>query len=243
MFENEFNQVNINNEFIDAVMQGNLQKVKDMFEAENQPYIDSEINGVPVILYAAQKKDWAIVEELYAIGADLDAKVPYLQWHLIHECVKTAPDKITNAILEYCNINAQTKVGKTALMVASDEGKIAMAEHLVDSGRMDLSITDAEHNNAAHYAAKNSQYDLFIKIAQAGTPLNKQNKKGETPMDLLADPTFKENLPKILGELAKIEKLKNNTEEASESEEVKVEAKAVEPVKPKVSGLSSIKKK
>ncbi len=243
MFENEFNQVNINNKFIEAVMKPDLEKVKEMFEAEHQPYINSEINGVPVILYAAQKGDWAMVEELYCLEADLDANVPHLKWYLLHECIKNAPDRVTKSVLQYCNINAQTKSGKTALMVASDENKLPMAEYLVDSGRMDLSITDIEHNNAAHYAAKNSQYDLFIKIAQAGAPLNKENKKGETPMDLLADPTFKENLPKVLGELAKIEKSKNNTEEVSETEEAKVEDKPAEPVKPKVSGLSSIKKK
>lgn len=244
MFQKEFNQTNINNEFIDAVMKSDLEKVKDMFKSEHQPFVDIEINGVPVILYSAQKEDWAMVEELYNMEADLDAKVPYLQWHLIHECVKTAPDKVTNAILEYCNINAQTKAGKTALMVAITENKIAMAEHLIDLGRMDLSIVDTDHNNAAHYAAKNGLYDLFIKLSQAGTPINKTNKNGESPIDLITDVTFKENLPKVLGELAKIEKQKQSVEneEDSDSKEVVEEVKAEAP-KSKVSGLSSIKRK
>jgi hypothetical protein len=243
MFQQENNHNDINNEFIDAIMKSDLEKVKELFAAENQPYINIEINGVPVIVYAAQKQDWAIVEELYNMEADLDAKIPYLQWHLVHECVKNAPDRVTKAVLEYCNINAQTKSGKTPLMVAITENKIAMAEYLIDVGRMDLSIVDVDHNNAAHYAAKSGLYDLFIKLCQAGTPINKTNKNDETPIDLITDVTFKENLPKVLGELARIEKQKQNVENEAPTTEAKVEDVKEEPAKPKVSGLSSIKRK
>lgn len=245
MFEKDYNQVNINNELIEAVTKNDVQKVKELFALEHPPFVDMEINGVPVIMYAAQHKDWAMVEELYNLEADLDAKVPYMEWHLIHECVKTAPDRVTKAVLEYCNINAQTKTGKTALMVAIEEGKIGMADYLVDLGRMDLSLVDKEHNNAGHYAAKNSQYDLFIKLVQAGAPINKENKENQTSIDLISDVAFKENLPKVLGELAKIEKMKKSGEVAEAVSETNEEVKAepTEPAKPKVSGLSSIKRK
>lgn len=244
MFQKEFNQTEINNDFIEAIMKSDIDKVKEMFAAEHQPFIDIEINGVPVIVHAAQKQDWTMVEELYNMEADLDAKIPYLQWHLIHECVKSAPDRVTKAVLEYCNINAQTKLGKTPLMVAINENKIVMAEYLIDLGRMDLSIVDVEHNNAAHYAAKSGLYDLFIKLCQAGTPINKTNKNGETPIDLITDVTFKENLPKVLGELARMEKQKQNVENSEPATtDTKAEDAKEEPAKSKVSGLSSIKRK
>lgn len=245
MFEKDYNQVNINNDFINAVMKGDIEKVKECFNLEHTPYIDTEINGVPVIMYAAQKKDWLMVEELYNREADLDAKVSYLQWHLIHECIKFAPDRVTKAVLDYCNINAQTKIGKTGLMVAIEENKIGIADYLIDLGRMDLSLSDKDFNNAAHYASLHSQYDLFIKLVQAGAPINKENRDGKNPIDLISDPTFKENLPKVLGELAKIEKLKKGGE-VSEDEskiEIKNEETKIEIAKPKVSGLSSIKRK
>lgn len=245
MFQKEYNQTDINNEFIDAIMKSDLEKVKEMFASDNPPFIDIEINGVPVILYAAQKQDWPMVEELYNMEADLDAKIPYMQWHLIHECVKNAPDRVTKAVLEYCNINAQNKGGKTALMVAINENKLAMAEYLIDLGRMDLSITDTDHNNAAHYAAKNGMYDLFIKLCQAGAPINKENKEDQTPIDLITDVTFKENLPKVLGELARIEKKKQEVESEQTVDGVEPKAEEVkeELPKSKVSGLSSIKRK
>ena len=244
MFEKDYNKINVNNVLIDAVMASDLEKVKELFELEHPPFVDSEINSVPLILYAAQRKDWKMVEELYNMEADLDAKVPHLQWHLIHECVKSAPDRVTKAVLDYCNINAQTKDGKTALMVAIKENKIDMANYLVDLGRMDLSLCDKNYSNVAHYAAEEKQYDLFIKLVQAGAPINKENRDGKTPVDLIEDVTFKENLPKVLGELAKIEKMKKSGSEHNEvigqKENSEVEA---EPIKPKVSGLSSIKRK
>ncbi len=243
MFEKDYNKINLNNELVEAVLKSNLEKAKELFALESPPYVNVEINGVPLILHAAQKKDWAMVEELYNMEADLDAKVPYLQWHLIHECVKNAPERVAKAVIDYCNINAQTKDGKTALMVAIKEEKQEMANHLVDLGRMDLSIVDKEHKNAAHYAAQFGQYELFIKLIQAGAPINKEDKEGKTPVDLITDPTFKENLPKVLGELAKIEKIKKKDLEEDSTVIVQVEEIKKEEVKPKVSGLSSIKRR
>lgn len=244
MFEKSYNQAHINNELSEAVLSSNLEKVKELFASEHPPFVDMEINAVPIILHAAQRKDWKMVEELYNMEADLDARVQYLQWHLIHECVKNAPDRITKAVLDYCNINAQTRDGKTALMVAITENKLDMANYLVDLGRMDLSLCDKEQNNAAHYAAKAEQYELFIKLIQNKTPVNKENKEGKTPIDLIEDVTFRENLPRILGELAKIDKVKQVTIEGSDDNQVnQTEQVQEEPKKPKVSGLSSIKKK
>lgn len=243
MFEKDYNKVNLNNELNDAVIHSNIEKVRELLNLEEPPFVDHEINGVPLILYAAQKADWVMVEELYNAGADLDAKILQFNWSLLHECVKNAPDRVTKAIYEYCDINAQTKDGRTALMVAIQEKKIGMAEFFIDSGRMDFSLVDKKHNNAAHYAAQVEEYDLFIKLVQAGVPLNKENYDDKNPIDLIRDVSFKENLPKVLGELAKIEKNKkqsseNVIEETATQEEVKEE-----PAKPKVSGLSSIKKK
>lgn len=237
MFTKNFNKININHELNEAIINSNLEKVKSLFLMENQPFVDHEINGVPLILFAAQHKDWEIVEVLYNQGANLDVKVMPFNWYLIHECIKNAPDKVTNAVLEYCNINAQTKDGKTPLMVAIKEKKIGMANYLVDGGKTDLSLIDKKQNNAAHYAAELGEYELFIKLIQSGTPINKENYDGQTPIDLIKDMAFKENLPKILGEIAKSEKVKMI--EPTINTEILVEKKEEK----KLSGLSSIKRK
>lgn len=242
MFEKDFEKLNLNKKLIDAVLESNHEEVERLFALEEPPFVDTEHNSVPLILYSAQKKDWKMVEIFYNNNADLDAQVPYVQWHLVHECVKNAPERVTKAVVEYCNINAQTKDGKTALMVALKENNLSMADFLIDTARMDLALVDKDGNNAAHYAAKHGHYDTFIKLAQAKIPLNKENNEGKTPIDTLEDVSFKENLPKILGELSKIEKKKTVEIETVETD-TSVQKVEQEIQKPKVSGLSSIKRK
>ncbi len=242
MFEKSFNKINVNNELNEAVIAGNCQKIKELFDLEDTPYVDHEINGVAIILYAAQHKNWDIVEELYNREANLDVKVPYLDWHLIHECIKNAPERVTKAVIEYCNINSKTKDGKTPLMVAISENKIDMANYLVDLGTSDFSLVDKNYENVAHYAAKTNNYDLLLKLIEKNAPLTQRNKENFTPVDLIADVSLKENLPKIIGQFNKIkEKETANILVEEKTDETKVEK--VEEEKPKLKGLSSIKRK
>lgn len=241
MFEKSFNKINVNNELNEAVTAGNIDRVKKLFNEEDQPYVDHEINGVAVILYAAQHKNWDIVEELYNQEANLDVKVPYLDWFLIHECIKNAPDRVTKAIIEYCNINVKTKDGKTPLMVAIKEDKTEMANYLVDLGTSDLSLVDKNGENAGHYAVKSKNYDLFFKLIEKNVPLSQKNNDGLTSVDLISDVSLKENLPKIIGQLSKTKDKENNIEKTVESIETKNEVIIEE--KPKLKGLSSIKRK
>lgn len=246
MFEKNFNQINLNNELNTAVINSDLSKVKYLLSQEDIPFVDHEINGVALILYAAQHKDWEILEELYNQGAELNVKIPYMDWYLIHECIKSAPDRVTKAIIEYCDMNAKTKDGKTPLMVAIKENKIDMANYIVDLKLLDFSMSDKNGNNAAHIAAENGYYDLFLKLIENNTPINKENKDGKTPIDLISDVSFKENLPKIIGELSKQKiknKIKPTIDESSSNTSSNSKEATEEVVKPKVSGLSSIKRK
>lgn len=242
MFEKSFNKINVNNELNEAVIAGDCERIKKLFEAEDKPYVDHEINGVAVILYAAQHKNWDIVEELYNQEANLDVKVPYLNWFLIHECIKNAPERVTKAVIEYCDINAKTKDGKTPLMVAIKEDKIEMANYLTDLGTSDLSLVDKEGENAGHYAVKTKNYDLFFKLIEKNIPLTQKNKEGLTSVDLISDVSLKENLPKIIGQFKKI-KDKEITQETTTELVEKVDEVVDVEEKPKLKGLSSIKRK
>lgn len=236
MFEKDYNLVNLNNELNDAVIEGNISKVKELFELEDPPFVDHEINGVALIMYAAQKANWDLVEVLYNQEANLDVMVPYLDWYLIHECIKNAPDRVTKAVMEYSNINVQTKSGLTPLMVAIKEGKSEMASHIIDVGLSDLSIVDKNLDNAAHIAAKTNNLELFLKLSEKGCPLNKENKEGQTPIDCIEDISFKENFVKILN--TRVTNKHSETEVKSSVEEV-----IEQTTSPKVTGLSKIKRR
>ncbi len=242
MFEKDFEKINLNNKLNDAVINQNCEEVKKLLSLDEPPLVDHEINGVSLILYAAQHKNWDIVEELYNAEANLDVKIDYFDWYLLHECVKYAPDRVTKAVIEYSNINAQTKDGRTALMVALQEGKDGMADYLLDLKLTDLSLADKNHENAAHYAAKNKKYDLLIKLIEYGCPINKLNKEGKSPIDLIEDVAFRENLPKVLSSLKKMP-FKNDTVKVEAEVVAEVEQESVKEEKPKLSGLSKIKRK
>lgn len=233
MFQKTTQQLELNQKFEKAVIDGNVDEVNKLFEEEPTPYVDHEIITGPAILIAAQKKDWKMVETLYNLNADLDAKLVLTNWSLLHECVKAAPDNVTIAITDYCNVNAQTKKGQTALMVAIREEKWEIANYLIDTGRLDLTLCDEKGQNAAHYVASKGNEEVFLKLIKKGVPMLQKDAQGKTPIDLIEDESFKMTLPQLVKE----EKIINVVEEKQET----VQA-VVEPEK-KVSGLSTIKKK
>lgn len=245
MFEKNFEEIDLNNKLKTAVTEQKEEEVQRLLALDNPPYVDHEINGVPLILYAAQHKNWKIVEELYNAEANLDVKIDYMNWYLIHECIKSAPDRVTKAVMEYSNMNVQTKDGKTPLMLAIQEDNKMVVEKIVDGQLSNLALTDKNGENAAHYASKNKQYDLLIKLIENGCPINKLNNDNQSPIDLIEDVSFRENLPKVLSTLNKMH-LKKESSQQSENSVVKSEdlSQSVENVeKPKLSGLSKIKRR
>ena len=239
MFEKLSSKNDLNRQFSDAVFANDLEKVKNLFDEKNEsaPNIELELVSGTAILIAAMKKNWELFEVLYGLNANLDVKLISNDWHLIHECVKNAPFKIVEAISEYCELDAQTETGKTALMVAIREKNKIVAEFLIKTGKLNLSIYDNDGNNAAHYAAKSGQNDIFMLLIKEGVPLNKKNKIDKYPADLIEDEFFKSSIPKIVKQ-EKIIKEENVSQKLEETPE-----NHIPPEKEKLKGLSSIKRK
>lgn len=243
MFESRLNQDKLDNELTNAILKEDTDKIKSLLEQELKPNLNIEISGVPMILFVAQKSNWELVEMFYDEGANLDVELAYLNWFLIHECIKNAPANVTNAIIEYANVNVQTKKGKTPLMIALEEKKHQYIDTLLEKGS-DLSLKDSNWNNIAHYAAQMKNYELFLKFAEAGAPLNHTNKEGKTPIECIEDVSFRENLPQMLKQFdmksSKKEKVLDNLQidnsNESSNEQSKEEGK-------KVQGLSKIGRK
>ncbi len=224
---------------VEAVLEKEHAKIEELFNSENKPNVDAEFNGMPLIIYAAQKKDWQTVNILYDNFANLDAKIELSNWHLIHECVLNAPDNVFNALIQYCDLNVRDRYGKTPLMVLIEEGKLDRAEKLLKQG-ISVAITDKNNENAGHYAARKNAYDILLSLGEKKLPFNQLNKSNESVLDLIEDLSFKENLPKMIGKLIKEE----NKEELVENKEVVDGNQVVEVEKPKkIGGLSSIKRK
>jgi ankyrin repeat protein len=247
MFEDKYNQDQLNSALSQAVLSQNNQKVKELLMGEKKPSLEISISGIPLILFVAQKGNWELVELFYDEGANLDVQIDYLNWFLIHECIKNAPTNVANAIIEYANVNVQTKKGKTPLMIALEEKKFQYIDLLLEKGS-GLSLKDSNGNNIAHYAAKMKDYELFLKLAENKVPLNHTNKDMETPIDCIEDVSFKENLPQMLQQfelrtMKKENSLNITNQNISNDEEVNKSNKISKEDIPKVQGLSKIGRK
>jgi hypothetical protein len=242
MFDQTKNKIELNRQFEEAVMKKDIEKIRSLFSEDkdevDKPYLNYEMLTAPGIMVAAQNGAWDIVEELYNLGADLDVKIMPYRWYLLHECIANAPDRVTKAIIQESNINTQTTKGETPLMIAISREKGIIAEYLVETGRVDMILTNNNNENVAHYAARAKNYDLFIKLVAKGVSLLKKNKEGKTPIDLIEDDTFRLSLPTEFEKMAIVEK----TDVKQDIEEKISELDTSIPVK-KVSGLSSIKRK
>lgn len=233
MFNNTENIIKNTNKLINAIHDNDLEYIKEFFSnKENAPYSNAEFNGIPIIIYTAQEQKWDIFKILYNNDANLDSQISYAKRFLIHECIDSAPEKITMAVMSDCDLNSQNRNGDTPLMYAYRKNKQYVVDYLWD--KVDLSRKNAEGDTFAHMVAKNKDYDMFLKLMQINVPVQSENKEGLTPIDCIEDVSFKEQLPKMLAELnkAKVSDIKSNMPSGH-----------IEELKPKLTGLSSIKKK
>lgn len=233
MFKNTEKRVRNTNKLIEAIHENDVAFVKEFFNDENNiPYANAEFNGIPIIIYAAQEKKWDIFKVLYNSDANLDAQIEYAKRYLIYECIDSAPENLTMAVMEYCNLNVQNRQNDTPIMYSYKKNKSYVVDYLID--KVDLSRKNNDGDTFAHLVAKNKDYDTFLKLMQFNAPIQIENKEGLSALDCIEDASFKEQLSKMLSELNKANKVNDVKKQV---EEVVVEEK------PKLSGISSIKKK
>ena len=219
-----------------AIKDNNVSLVQELIEQNpDQNIIDGEISGVPKIMYAAQNGFWDIVKVLFNEGAEIDCKIEYRNRYFVHECIENAPEKILKAVLDYANLNNKNHNGENSLLIAINKGRKEAVDYIMENKRVDFSSFDKKGNNAAHLAAQKDDRDLFVKLIKAKCPLDKENSDGKTPLDLIDDLEYKDNLYQKIG---KVEKDKS---QSSVKEEVKENSE--KEIKPVVAGLSKIKRK
>lgn len=238
MYENLSKKLDLDRKFNDAVFSWDIEAVKELFSdsIENKPDINRDLVSGPAILLSAMDKQWDMFELLYTLEADLDVKLISNDWHLIHECVKNAPLEITKTLIEYCNLNVQTEDGKTPLMVAIREKNGTVASLLLNTNTLRLDLSDINGNNVAHYAAKAGMDELFLALIREGVPLNRKNKEGKYPADLIENEFFKQSIPQVEAQIVK--ETKKHVQDVAEQQ-----TKAVGDKPEGLSGLSVIKKK
>lgn len=251
-FERASKMMALQEKFIQAVMNGDVDTVTNLFEVEPtpedenplKPDVNGEIQDHPLILFAAKRKDWKMVSELYFQGANIDVCDAAHGWYLINEVLLNASDKMFEAMAVEFNLDVATRDGNSPLMIALKNDKFERAEFLLRNTAAQYSTINNKKENVGHEAIRKGRYDFFIELVKAGMSYDLKNKEGKTPLDLIENAMVRADMEQ------KIEALKENMDVRRAANYKKVEVaqveetaqvKAEEPKK-KVSGLSSIKR-
>lgn len=178
--------VDLSTELKNAVKSGDIPKIVELVESGAPT--DTEIGGIPILLYAAQRDLWDIVEELFILNADLDIKYDVLDWTLIHQMAMAGKnEQLENYLpfIESKNVKDNAR-GQNALMIACEAGHKETFKILMDAG-VELRGVDLENNNALHYVAKAGWQDILELVAEKHYQLfSLPNKNGDTVLSLTA---------------------------------------------------------
>lgn len=252
MFENLQRVMNSSSTMLNGVMQGDLSAVKQaMSDGVN---INDAPSDAPYILLAAIQEHWDIVNHL--LDSDAVATVSNRShWTLLHQVVKGGNIDLTQKLLDRgIYINQKDFSGEAPLATAVKKGNLEMIELLMTHPEINKNITDDDKNSVLHIAAKRNEEQLFLTLMSYGTDVSIINNEGKTAIDYITSPSWKEKLVDLEKELSvkkaeyeadvlrqKAAMEANKTETSSENEEESTSENTDNT--PKVSGISSIKKR
>lgn len=251
-FEKASRMMALQEKFIQAIINDDIAKVTAMFEVEPTPQdpeplkpdVNGEIQDNPLILFAAKRKNWKMVSELYFQGANIDVCDVSHGWYLVNEIILNASDKMFEALSAEFNMDVATRDGNSPLMIALKNDKFERAEYLLKNTAVQYSTVNNKKENVGHEAIRKERYDFFLELVRAGMTYDLKNKEGKTPLDLIENVIVKDNLEqkiKALKEEVKVRQAASGKKAVVVEEAAPIEVKVEEPKK-KVSGLSSIKR-
>jgi ankyrin repeat protein len=249
MFENLQRVMNSSSTMLNGVIQGDLPAVKQAIS--DGVNIDDSPSDTSYILLAAIHEHWDIVNHLIDAGAVTTVR-NRADWTLLHQVVKCGNLDLTQKLLDRgIYINNKDLSGEAPLATAVKAGNVEMVELLMKHPEINKNITDSNKNSALHIAAKKGDEPLFLNLMAHGTDVSIINHEGKTAIDYITSADWKDKLvdlekevaakkaeyeAQLLREKAEMEANATQNEETTQAEEVVETA-------PKVSGISSIKKR
>lgn len=227
-----------------AVITGDIELAKSSIKA-GVDINDSPVDS-PYILIAAQNEHWAMVKFLMENDAKCDVKNRY-GFTLAHQIVLNAPVEVIKELYPLLiekgvAVNRKdTLHGDTPFLLAIKNDRDDVVDYLFSLEDVSKSSKDDNGKNTLHHAAIMKKKELFIRLWEAGVPMDAPDKQNKFPADYIEDPAWKAQLPTIENTF------KNMPAEDEKESKVEVvvskDVLAVEEDKPKVAGLSSIKKR
>lgn len=171
-------------ELIAAIKVNDVPEAARVLESGISP--DFEYTGVPILLYAAQRELWPMVEELYMANANMDATNELSGWTFLHQLVAANRIKEVHQYIDFIDRGYAKEFTKEqdAFMLSVDLGHREIFDVLVEK-EFEFRAKDKENNNVFHYVAKAGWIDVLNKHGEKNFQLlSATNKSGETPLSL-----------------------------------------------------------
>ncbi len=173
-------------DFIEAVEKGNSKKVKELLREGARPEM-KDPNGKPAVLTAIEKGHDTIISLFLKNGLDPDIKLfKNKKLTLFVYSMHNAKYKCALEILKAggsADFNHRYKGGKTALMLAIENGNAALISLLVTKN-FDPDRTDQFGNTALMYAAERNLYSVADKLLEKGCDPTIRQVDGKTAAEI-----------------------------------------------------------
>ena len=167
-------------EFVDAIQDGDASRVSLFLEAGMSP--DAHDTGSGALQAAAAGDHLNIMELLLAAGADPNgAAPPYCPLARIAGLPREAAARLLLAT--GADPDGRGAIGRTALMVAAEEGQAGMVKLLVSAGAK-LDLGDEYGRTALMAASMRGRAEIVKLLLAAGAGRDQQDQYGQTALSL-----------------------------------------------------------
>jgi ankyrin repeat protein len=176
---------------------GDESQIREILELVADPeYINIRDRGLLTPLHYAAQNGWLnLVEILLERGALKNSKssADTRMWTPCHLAAKFGHVDIVAKFFEYgVDKEEATAFGLTALHIAAENGRVELAQFLLDSGlRKDATtIPDNYEMTPLHYAVLGNHYDLAMLLIESGANKNAATNSGETALSFATSKDF-----------------------------------------------------
>lgn len=158
-----------------------------------------DVEGMPALMWACQRKQLHAAHKLVAAGADLEIRIKlganlenstYEGMTVLHRVARTGDVAFARLFLEHgADPDADAPQGFRALHNAASKGDLAMVECLVEFGA-DVNLRSSEGWAPLHFAARHGHRKVALFLIRQGADPNMRTGKvgsgikGDTPAEL-----------------------------------------------------------
>ena len=175
-----------NREYIDAVLNGNLDNVMRALELHRIDPNSLQADDFNSLFAASGEGHLPVVNYLLSKGSNVNFVAPVSQYSPLHAAAADGHVEVLEALLDAgAYINSVNINGWTPLWKATRSGQVEAVKLLVHRGA-DIDLADLLGMTALHAASKDGHFDIVKTLLEHGAKVNVLTMNGETPFFLCA---------------------------------------------------------